>query len=63
MEMMVEDGETVRAALLRTTDRVGMPTCTTYRNYGKCKPEHKRNFLHGMNLFMKSTESEWVVFS
>lgn len=62
-EVEIEDNETTLSAILRMTNFVSTPTCDEFRNYGKCKPEQKRNFLHGVNSFETSTFSKFRVIN
>lgn len=61
-EILIDDNESILSAKLRTTNMIFMPTCDELRNYGKCKSEQRRNFLHGLDLFEACIQSKFLPF-
>lgn len=58
MDLIVEPGETVLSAVRRMCGNIVFSSCSVFNDYGKCRAAQKNNFLHALNLFQHSIQSE-----
>lgn len=62
-QVLIEQDESVAAAVLKTFRKIVIPACELFNEYGLCTPVMKNDFVYGLKMIGQFFTSEFMSFN